>query len=385
MTTTGRSITTMADGQASMNIRKSAARVLLGLAALGLTVAALAQGDAPAAAASAPAAASVPASAPASAPAVAAAASAPALSPFAAAVAAAAAGQSPQGTKYTDEGADTCLGCHDAESADANYNFNAIFRGKHGQRHDARAPFGPGGLQCEACHGPGAKHAGKGGSKKLLINSFKPDSFYSVPYRNQACLNCHENAARTAWHNGAHERNGLACTDCHKMHAAAGDRTLVKASQPEVCYACHKQQRADFQKTSAHPVRFGKMACSDCHNPHGSGNPSSLIKASLNQACTSCHAEKRGPVLWEHAPVAEDCSLCHAVHGSVRAALLTKSPPLLCQQCHSVAGHPSVARTGASLPGGTAGASAFLLAGSCVNCHTQIHGSNHPSGSKLLR
>ena len=32
-------------------------------------------------------------------------------------------------------------------------------------------------------------------------------------------------------------------------------------------------------------------------------------------------------------------------HGSVRPALLNKSPPLLCQQCHSSAGHPSVART----------------------------------------
>jgi hypothetical protein len=25
------------------------------------------------------------------------------------------------------------------------------------------------------------------------------------------------------------------------------------------------------------------------------------------------------------------------------------------------------------------------VAGSCSNCHTQVHGSNHPSGAKLLR
>ena len=108
-----------------------------------------------------------------------------------------------------------------------------------------------------------------------------------------------------------------------------------------------------------------------------------LAKQSLNQTCYSCHAEKRGPVLWEHAPVSEDCSLCHAPHGSVHMALLKKPAPLLCQQCHSPAGHPSVAYTAQGLPSGTP--SGFLLAGSCANCHTQVHGSNHPSGARLMR
>ena len=35
--------------------------------------------------------------------------------------------------------------------------------------------------------------------------------------------------------------------------------------------------------------------------------------------------------------------------------------------------------------GGTAGGSVFLLAGGCTNCHSQVHGSNHPSGAKLMR
>jgi hypothetical protein len=38
------------------------------------------------------------------------------------------------------------------------------------------------------------------------------------------------------------------------------------------------------------------------------------------------------------------------------------------------------------LPGGSAGGSAiFLVAGGCTNCHSQVHGSNHPSGEKLMR
>ena len=111
-----------------------------------------------------------------------------------------------------------------------------------------------------------------------------------------------------------------------------------------------------------------------------------LNKPTVNQTCFSCHAEKRGPLLWEHAPVAEDCTLCHSSHGSVRQALLTKTPPLLCQQCHSVAGHPSV-RTHRCRPARRQrrSGSVFLLAGSCTNCHSQVHGSNHPAGAKLMR
>jgi DmsE family decaheme c-type cytochrome len=286
----------------------------------------------------------------------------------------------PAPDQYTDKGADTCLKCHDDEGA--TYSGSAIFKSKHGHRGDKRAPFGAGGLQCEACHGPGALHART--KKASAINTFKPDSKTPLAERNQICLTCHQGSTRTAWHAGAHERADLACTDCHKMHRER-DPVLTKASEPQVCASCHKSQRADFMKTSAHPLRQGAMACSDCHSAHGSGAPSSLAKPTVNQTCFSCHADKRGPLLWEHAPVAEDCALCHVPHGSVRPALLAKSPPLLCQQCHSVAGHPSVARTGAALPANGGAGAAFVVAGSCTNCHSQVHGSNHPSGAKLMR
>lgn len=286
----------------------------------------------------------------------------------------------PRPDQYSSKGADTCLECHDDESA--SYSASALFKSKHGHRGDKRTPFGAGGLQCEACHGPGALHARN--KKAASIVNFSAESKLPVEQRNQVCLGCHQGSTRNAWHAGAHERAQLACTSCHQMHQAR-DAVLDKASEPAVCLACHKQQRADLQKPSAHPVRQGRMACSDCHNPHGSSAQAMLVKPTLNQTCYACHAEKRGPLLWEHAPVAEDCSLCHSAHGSVRQALLKQSPPLLCQQCHSAAGHPSVARTGAGLPANGGTGAIFLVAGSCTNCHTQVHGSNHPSGAKLMR
>jgi DmsE family decaheme c-type cytochrome len=302
----------------------------------------------------------------------------------AAASAAAASAPLPSRSQYSEKGADTCLYCHDSDSDTATFVTAGVFKGKHAQRGNRHAPFGQGGLQCEACHGPGALHSDKRSQPKATINSLKRDSFMTVTQRNEPCLSCHQGSARNAWHAGAHSRSELACTDCHQLHADR-DAVMTKATESEVCYTCHKQQRADFLKASSHPVRGGRMACSDCHNAHGSTSQASLNKPTLNQTCYTCHTDKRGPLLWEHAPVAEDCSLCHTPHGSPRQALLTKSKPLLCQECHSVAGHPAVARTGAALPAEGAVGAIFVVAGSCSNCHTQVHGSNHPAGAKLMR
>jgi DmsE family decaheme c-type cytochrome len=282
-------------------------------------------------------------------------------------------------SSYTKRGADTCLRCHDESS---KFPVLAIFKTRHAQRADARTPFAQ--LQCETCHGPGAAHAEEvpEGQKQAPIVAFGAGSHVPIEKQNQVCLGCHENEARIVWKGNAHGDNDVACASCHRVHAQH-DPVLSKAAQPDVCYGCHKVQRAEFDKPSAHPVRSAAMECSSCHEVHGSPAEKLLIKPTLNETCYTCHAEKRGPFLWEHAPVAEDCTTCHKPHGSIHPTLLAKRPPLLCQQCHSQLGHPSVARTGAGLPDGSP--AGFLLAGSCVNCHSQVHGSNHPSGAKLTR
>ena len=277
-------------------------------------------------------------------------------------------------SEYSENGADTCLGCHSVEP---------FFKTKHARREDSRTPFA--GLQCEACHGPGGKHV-KGMSSGELVpitTTFGPKSKQTAAEQNKPCLGCHERDSRVAWKGSQHEGNDVACASCHQLHTAR-DRMLSAGGQAERCLTCHIRQRGDFYKASVHPVRYGTIRCSDCHNPHSSGVAGKLLaQSTLNQTCYSCHAEKRGPLLWEHAPVSEDCTLCHTPHGSVHSALLKKPPPLLCQQCHSAAGHPSLAYTPGGLPGGTP--SGFLLAGGCINCHSRVHGSNHPSGAKLMR
>jgi hypothetical protein len=41
-----------------------------------------------------------------------------------------------------------------------------------------------------------------------------------------------------------------------------------------------------------------------------------MVKAeSIKELCTTCHADKRGPWLFEHPPVEENCLTCHNPHG----------------------------------------------------------------------
>ena len=296
--------------------------------------------------------------------------------------------------KYTEKGADTCIKCHDEDEA---YPVFDIFKTKHGQQGDKNSPLA--GLQCEACHGPGVAgaaamqevldkggHVGKvrPGQERPPILNFGDRSDETVAKQNSMCLNCHERKEHIDWKGSIHETGDIDCANCHKVHTQQ-DPVLTKKTQPDVCYKCHKQQRTEFYKTSSHPVRFGQMTCTDCHNTHGTIANHLLKKPTLNQSCYTCHAEKRGPLIWEHAPVTEDCSICHTAHGSIHPSLLSKRAPLLCQQCHSQAGHPSVSTNGTQLPGGSGSPSALLLGGSCINCHSQVHGSNHPSGVKLMR
>jgi DmsE family decaheme c-type cytochrome len=128
-------------------------------------------------------------------------------------------------------------------------------------------------------------------------------------------------------------------------------------------------------------VPEGKMSCSDCHNPHGSAGPKLVKRDSINDTCYTCHAEKRGPFVHSHEPVTEDCSNCHNAHGTTVPAMLKARPPLLCQQCHT----PHAQTGDGPIPGQLTSAtrsqnSVTIWQGrSCLNCHTQVHGSNNPS------
>jgi DmsE family decaheme c-type cytochrome len=231
-------------------------------------------------------------------------------------------------------------------------------------------------FECENCHGPGSAHVKAGGGRGVGgIMGFGPTDPRTTAEKNQVCLTCHEKGDRTYWNGSTHESRGLECTNCHTvMKEVSRKHNLKTASEMDTCFQCHKDRRAQMFRSSHMPLREGKIVCSDCHNPHGSQTASLLRADSINDNCYKCHAEKRGPFLFEHAPVRENCLNCHDPHGSVNEFMLKISRVRLCTECHAF-GH-----------GQASGPQAVqTISRSCNNCHTEVHGTNSPSGPLLHR
>ncbi len=235
---------------------------------------------------------------------------------------------------------------------------------------------------CESCHGPQSKHLDAPRRKPALVVTLGEDSNITTDQQSAICSQCHQDNLQMHWATSTHAAAGNTCINCHQIMAVE-DPVRDPLEQPQVCFQCHQDKRAQINKRSHHPVREGKVVCADCHNPHGTPGPSQLAQDTVNENCYECHQEKRGPFLWEHQPVREDCTNCHNPHGSNQPRMLTVRQPWLCQQCHGEAFHPGSLYDGNSVP--PAGAAQQVLGRSCTNCHSVIHGSNHPSGSRFTR
>jgi DmsE family decaheme c-type cytochrome len=266
-------------------------------------------------------------------------------------------------------GEDTCIGCHEAEG-------RTIHQTLHGKAAHPRTPQASQG--CETCHGPGKAHVDDPSNPALIrrFTTMKPREVADT------CLECHSRT-HTQWRGSMHDARNLSCITCHSVHNPKSEKAQLKAANViETCAVCHRTETSKLQRTGHMPLREGKMDCTSCHDPHGTTNVRMLRVGNwINETCVSCHAEKRGPFLWDHAPVREACSTCHDPHGSNNDRMLVAKLPMLCQRCHIGTRHPSTIYDAKSL----AARSNRLIGRGCVNCHSQIHGSNSPAGNTLLR
>lgn len=267
-------------------------------------------------------------------------------------------------------GTAVCLDCH----ADKEADYKAQL---HGKTANPRTPAAVQG--CESCHGPGKKHAEDPENFAGMVR------FSKGPPRetNAACLTCHARSNHALWQGSAHDARTLSCSTCHSIHDAKSPKAQLKTTtEMETCATCHKQQVTKQIRSTHMPLREGMMTCSTCHNPHGSTNVKQLRQGNwINESCVSCHADKRGPFLFEHAAGRESCVTCHDPHGSSNDRLLVAKLPMLCQRCHIGTRHPSTIYDQVAVDQ----RSNRIIGRGCVNCHSQIHGSNHPSGQALVR
>ena len=268
-------------------------------------------------------------------------------------------------------GSEACRGCH--EELFARYEQN-VHSGTGAQKRL------PGRIGCESCHGAGAAHAEDPSVKTGLVTFAAGSEAESI----NACLTCHVADKMVGGYERAnHGRHRVACNSCHASPHTDTPRGLrrdpvygvetapevgkhLKRDGVELCLECHAEQRGRFNMPYRHPVQERAIACVSCHNPH---KDQAADARGRNALCFSCHEDKRGPWPYEHAPVAEDCSSCHEVHGSVAPRLIKTAQPFLCLTCHSLPDD----RHGTEI-GGTQYSSAIY--GQCTSCHGAIHGSH---------
>ena len=267
-------------------------------------------------------------------------------------------------------GQDTCLACHDDRS-------KGLSGTVHGKAAHPRSPAAAQG--CESCHGPGSLHI-EDPSDDTRIRKF---SKMAARDTSATCLTCHTQTSHALWQGSAHDARNLSCTTCHSVHDPKSTKAQLKtATEIETCATCHQPQVMKVKRVSHMPVAEGKMTCTTCHNPHGSTNVRQLRVGNwINESCVSCHAEKRGPFLFEHAAGRESCVSCHDPHGSSNDRMLVARVPMICQRCHIGTRHPSTIYDGLAVQN----RSNRIVGRACINCHQQIHGSNHPSGQSLTR
>lgn len=263
---------------------------------------------------------------------------------------------------------ETCQNCHD----DVVKKFGETRHGRADKFHASGFTEG-----CASCHGDVKEHSETGDPAKIKsLKTATPEE------ASNTCLSCHANQhGQAAWLGSVHESSGLSCLSCHSVHnAKAPDKLLVAKTAKDTCLSCHTTlKKSQFQR-STHLLmdehRNALISCETCHNPHGSQAPKLIKAASTNDLCYQCHGEKRGPFLWQHPPVQENCLTCHTPHGSNNTGLLAMRTPQLCQSCHMQGRHQTVAGYSNTM---------WNINRTCLSCHSQIHGSNHPSGVKLHR
>jgi DmsE family decaheme c-type cytochrome len=266
-------------------------------------------------------------------------------------------------------GSETCQACHEDI-------FDAFQKNPHHQVGTEKWR-GFEGRACEACHGPGSKHAAS-----MLAADIRDPAKMGPQAADKICLTCHLNQPTQVGHiTSSHAKNQVACVTCHSVHKN-GPEGMVARTVPDInklCASCHQDVWASFQRPYGHKLPQEAMSCVDCHNPHGTFEPHMLQTVSANEpGCLKCHGDLAGPFVYEHAPVKlEGCMACHQPHGSSNPRMLTRQVVrLVCQECHSDFQSVAPAR-------GTMGSIAPAIHDlasprfqNCTNCHQKVHGSN---------
>jgi len=249
-----------------------------------------------------------------------------------------------------------CLDCHDD-----------IAEGLIGTKHELTTGTTQGmHVSCIGCHTDYEQHL----DDPTEYHPTRPDTLGFLA-QAKICGTCHVTPHQaTMVTTDPHSRSQVDCLSCHKIHDNMHEFLLVR-DKDEFCTGCHTNVKAQFSQRSSHPLESGNIECLDCHSQDS--RKDHQMATGFDWSCQECHTELAGPYLFEH-PVTYShlvdgggCVECHSPHGSPNESLLNQPGSGICMQCHGIpAGHLTAH-------------SDMATKVDCVNCHTDIHGSNDNS------
>lgn len=220
-------------------------------------------------------------------------------------------------------------------------------------------------------------------SRPLLLPPSIPGATF---VGSKDCAQCHEDITK-GFGGATHAKlmtpgdtqKEMGCEACHgpgSVHSKAGGGagTIVNpAKNPNTCYQCHLDKRGEFNLPYGH--KPGVVGCSECHSPHaGDAVKGGGVRLNAaNETCLKCHESQRGPFVFEHEALRDNCTVCHTPHGSTNAKMLKARNATLCLQCH----YQQQTATGLFI-GGRDHSSYLVQRGTCwsAGCHEAVHGSH---------
>ena len=269
-------------------------------------------------------------------------------------------------------GTDTCLVCHSDKE-------ESLKGTAHSQAKNPRTPAATQG--CESCHGPGRPTwttRTKGNIRKFAADD-AGRSQRDVPVLPQPGQSCRlgrqrarapqslvqhvpQRACAEVIRATAREENANGGLRDMPPRAGGQDRTRRRphagARGQDVLLVVPQPARVDQQRQGA---QDRQLRCRALHQlPYGDARADAV----------GARARR------------ENCATCHDPHGSSNDRMLVVRMPMLCQRCHVATRHPSSIYDKDEI---TTNKSNRMFGRSCVNCHSNVHGSNHPSGQFYMR
>jgi Flp pilus assembly protein TadD len=208
--------------------------------------------------------------------------------------------------------------CADCHSTGVRKGYDAVT----GEFHTTRAEIN---VACEACHGPGSRHARWGSYPGLLRKLVWHDDGLPAQLterrgiqwvRDSTAPTAHRSATRTT------DREIETCAQCHasRAHIAEGytagapllDYYIPSSLLPDLYFPDGQQRDEVYDYGSFLQSRMysAGVTCADCHDPH-----TQKLRAPGNGVCTRCHRPATFDTPAHHfhpaGSAGAQCASCH--------------------------------------------------------------------------